>query len=723
MAPFPLTANWITMEPDAHRRGWNIQRRQGLNGRLRELLAGAVAWARAAHAVLKVRLADLRRGLARLAAWLAVPRRRRALRTGGLAALGLLLLAGLAFFALRNAVLRTVLDGRVRGYLKRHPQAVLRVESAHFRGLSAIELTGVRLRSDDGSLTVAMGRGSVRLSFWGMLAGKVRPRRLEMTDLQLDLGPAGPAAVPPASGAAGMSRPPAGRAADYSARADELLDLYFNRLPDGLVVERLTVHTVVQDVRQAFYLPRLAIEGPAFATTFEVFDQGRKWACDIAGEVERGKKRLALRLAPRGGGAAALPFFTRQWGLRVGFDALSVRLASRGRRAGVLGLEGSLAIAGLALNQPRIAADDVCVRNAALDFNLHIGPDYIELAAPTRVSLNRLAFAPYMRFTARPGPQVSVQVPETRFDADDLFASLPAGLFARLAGIRTRGELAFHLDFAIDLARPEGVALDVGLEKRGFRIESFGATDFRAANGPFLYTAYEKERAQRTFLVGPENPDFRSLEQIPAFLKSAVMISEDGAFFTHRGFLLAPFKDSIVANLRAGRFVRGASTISMQLVKNLYLSRQKTIARKLEEMLITWLIEENRLMSKERMLEVYLNIIEWGPLVYGAEEAARYYFAKEVEDLTLAEAIFLACIIPRPKRFMYCFDEERRLRPWVQAYYADVSHKMLARGWIGQEDCDALLPEVTLRGPALLLLRTSEPPSLEPLDGLSRERP
>jgi membrane peptidoglycan carboxypeptidase len=146
----------------------------------------------------------------------------------------------------------------------------------------------------------------------------------------------------------------------------------------------------------------------------------------------------------------------------------------------------------------------------------------------------------------------------------------------------------------------------------------------------------------------------------------------------------------------------------MQLVKNLYLKRQKTIARKLEEMLITWLIEENRLVAKERMYEIYLNIIEWGPLVFGATEAARFYFDKEVEKLTLAEAIFMASIIPRPKKFMYSFDQDQHLREWLQAYYRDVSYKMLQRKMISQQDYDLLLPDIRLKGPARLLLKGNE---------------
>jgi membrane peptidoglycan carboxypeptidase len=186
------------------------------------------------------------------------------------------------------------------------------------------------------------------------------------------------------------------------------------------------------------------------------------------------------------------------------------------------------------------------------------------------------------------------------------------------------------------------------------------------------------------------------------------MLSEDGAFWWHKGFLLEPFKDSIIVNLREKRFVRGASTISMQLVKNLYLKRQKTIARKLEEMLITWMIEEKRLVSKERMYEIYLNIIEWGPGIYGATEAARFYFNKDVAKLTLAEAIFMASIVPRPKRFMVLFDEDQRLRPWLQAYYRDVSSKMFKREMIGQQEYDLLVPEVRLKGPARFLLKGNE---------------
>ena len=643
---------------------------------------------------------------------------KRSLQRSGLAALGILLLMGAAFFSLRNLALRTLLDGKIRSFRQGHQGAVVEIGAARFAGLSRIELENIVLRSDAGTFAMDLRSCSVRLSFWNMLIGRVRLKRLELVDLGLDLsqasspGPVPARSLPPGDG--GQSARPV-PPPDYAARAAYLLRLFFTRVPDTFIIQGLTIRSDMDGVKQTLHLPRVEIAGPDFETTIEVNDLEKKRSYYLTGSIDRGKKRLAVHLLPlRRGEAAALPFIDKQWGLRVSFDSLSIGLESRGRSDGVLRLDGSLAVNGLVLNHPRIAAEDVILPGAALDFVVNIGPDYFELDDRTLVTFDKLRFHPYLQLKTRPTRQVTLKVKRTQFPADDLFSSLPAGLFTRLAGIRTSGELAYHLDFAIDLAHPETVELESELEKIDFKIEHFGRVDFRAVNAPFLYTAYEKDRAVRSFPVGPENPDFRALEQIPACLQNSVMISEDGAFFDHRGFLLEPIKDAIVANLRQGRFARGASTISMQLVKNLYLKRNKTMARKLEEMLITWLIEEKRLISKERMFEIYLNIIEWGPGVYGAQEAARYYFAKDVAGITLPEAIFMASIIPRPKRFMYSFDENQRLRPWLQHYYADVAGKMLRKQWITQEDHDALVPDIQLKGQARLLLKGAADAAAEP---------
>lgn len=638
------------------------------------------------------------------------PQARKALKIGGLALPGAALVLFVTFFALRNIILESMLDSKIQTYQNRHEGIVVSIGSAQFSGLDRVVLENVRLWSQPGILSVDLRSCNVKVSIWKMLIGQVRPKHVEMNDLRIDLRqdslPDRNLARLDGGTKANQNR---SRARAYSAQVGYLLNLFFTRIPDSLEINRLTVHSDIDRIRQTFHVLRLAINAPSFETTIEIDDQGKKWACHFAGNIDQRKRLLAFRLSPlRPEERIALPFIDRQWGVRVNFDSLAIRLKSGGLRGGALHLDGLAAISGLTLNHPRIAAEDVYLQNATVDYALHIGADYFELDRLTQVSFNKLSFHPYVKFKIRPARQLALEIDRTEFKADDFFSSLPAGLFTTLAGIRTSGELIFRLNFFVDFTRPDSLRLESDLEKRDFRIGSFGRIDFRDVNAPFLYTVYARDQALGSFMVGPDNPDFRTLDRISPFLKNAVLISEDGAFFGHRGFLLEHFKKSIATDLKERRFVRGASTISMQLVKNLYLTRQKTIARKLEEMIITWLIEENRLIAKERMYEIYLNIIEWGPRVHGAQEAARFYFDKDVADLTLAEAIFMAGIIPRPNRFMYSFDEHGHLRPWLKAYYSDVSYKMLKREMIGRQDFDTLIPDIRLTGPARFLLKDND---------------
>jgi membrane peptidoglycan carboxypeptidase len=243
---------------------------------------------------------------------------------------------------------------------------------------------------------------------------------------------------------------------------------------------------------------------------------------------------------------------------------------------------------------------------------------------------------------------------------------------------------------------------------RKFRIEQFGNTYPGFINESFMHTAYEKGLAVRTFEVGPGNPAFRQLNQIAPSLRNAIMTSEDGGFFFHRGFLPDAIRDALILDLKERRFARGGSTISMQLVKNVFLNRNKTITRKLEEILLTWLIENCRLSTKERMYEVYLNIIEMGPMVYGVEEGSRFYFGKDVSKLSLAESVFMASIVPRPKKFMYAFDANGSLKPYLSEYYKLMAIKMLAKGYITEAEAAGLSPSIKLTGAAQKMLIHSD---------------
>lgn len=178
---------------------------------------------------------------------------------------------------------------------------------------------------------------------------------------------------------------------------------------------------------------------------------------------------------------------------------------------------------------------------------------------------------------------------------------------------------------------------------------------------------------QTAFMSRDSNDEIKyqwvPLNNISIHLRNAVVVAEDGEFFNHPGFDIESIKKAIDLNLKRKKWARGASTISQQLARNLYLSPYKSVFRKLRELLITLKLE--RELPKDRILEIYLNVAEWGNGIYGAEAAARHYFGKPASALSKHEAAFLAAILPRPRFF-----DKHRLGPFIKQRTA-VIEKMI----------------------------------------------
>ena len=138
------------------------------------------------------------------------------------------------------------------------------------------------------------------------------------------------------------------------------------------------------------------------------------------------------------------------------------------------------------------------------------------------------------------------------------------------------------------------------------------------------------------------------LSGISPYLVKAVLIAEDDKFWSHEGFDYEGIRQAVERDLQSGRLKFGGSTISQQLARNLYLSPAKSFWRKIREALITWRMEQA--LSKKRILELYLNTVEWGDGIFGAEAASRHYFEKPASELTRREADRLAVVLPSPKK-------------------------------------------------------------------------
>jgi monofunctional biosynthetic peptidoglycan transglycosylase len=174
-----------------------------------------------------------------------------------------------------------------------------------------------------------------------------------------------------------------------------------------------------------------------------------------------------------------------------------------------------------------------------------------------------------------------------------------------------------------------------------------------------------------------------SLSQISPFVVKAVIIAEDDKFWSHEGFDVDAIKKALEKDLKQRKFKFGGSTISQQLAKNLFLSPSKNPIRKLKEAILTWRIE--RSLSKRRIIELYLNVAEWGDGLFGIEAASRHYYGRPASDLSAVEAAKLATVLPNPNRY----------RPegggrYVEARSELIYQIMVRRGIVIEEYDDAM---------------------------------
>jgi hypothetical protein len=234
------------------------------------------------------------------------------------------------------------------------------------------------------------------------------------------------------------------------------------------------------------------------------------------------------------------------------------------------------------------------------------------------------------------------------FSFERAVASVPASFRPNLSDLKVTGYLNGVFTTSIATAPPYRTSYRFTGESERLRVLALGpGIRIAALRAPFRHTFRTEQGKTMNIWVGPDNPDFVPYGEIPPAMIKAAMSAEDGGFFRHRGFSIQQFIEALADNIRAGRVVRGASTITMQLAKNLYLPKARTLGRKFEELFITVALEQE--LSKRRILEIYMNIIEWGDGIYGLVPASRHYFRKHPSELTDEECAFLASIIARPR--------------------------------------------------------------------------
>jgi hypothetical protein len=277
-------------------------------------------------------------------------------------------------------------------------------------------------------------------------------------------------------------------------------------------------------------------------------------------------------------------------------------------------------------------------------------------------------------------PRVDLDVRVPRVDLARLLAT--AGLDLPADDL---GRASLTATVAGPLLDPAALRVDERLE---FTPPARPLPSIERLKGPFDYRAESRDGGVTLVRVGPDSPDFIPLADVPPLFLRMLLIGEDANFYGHPGIDLKEIPVAVASDLATGTFVRGASTIPQQLAKNLFLSREKTVSRKLQELALALLLDSS--LGKGRVLEIYVNVIEWGPHLYGLRPAARHYFEREPAEITPKQMAFLVSLVPGPLKYQRSFAGGTPT-PFLEGRMAALLAKLQSVGALSDEEYEQAL--------------------------------
>lgn len=326
-------------------------------------------------------------------------------------------------------------------------------------------------------------------------------------------------------------------------------------------------------------------------------------------------------------------------------------------------------------------------------FNCRLNSDGLLMEESSFIQYNQLKFFFDLRFFFDSKyVEIKARLPDCSIK--NILRSIKRFKFYSLYQESLSGFISVYCSFSFQIDNPNKHHLKVRvIDKLSFN--STNKIQLQYLNFPFVYPIFKEGKRFREIMLNESNKQFVQLSNLSSHLKKVILTTEDRNFYSHRGFDQGYIGQSIVVNFLRRRIVRGASTITMQLARNLYLSHNRSVFRKLEEIYFTYLIEQVFFISKDRVFEIYLNIIEFGPNIYGIYEATKFYFSKTPAEISLTEAIVISYIIPRPNFFLDALEERSiTLLNNLRNHIITVSTTMLKRNLIDVEEYSKISFEI-----------------------------
>lgn len=589
---------------------------------------------------------------------------------------------------------------KVKTKLKTNYGLTLSYENAKLNGFRAFEFKNLLLipEQEDTLLVINKLDGKVRL--WPLLFGDIKLAELNITQGKIDL-------IRTDSNQCNYcgllkkksKKERTERDVNLAESAYSLIKNLIEHIPVSMETKQFSLNFIDSQYNYTFRVDQFSLKNRDFKNNLSIISPGKTQQWLAEGNINPSDLTGNVHFYGSNGSQVEIPLVDRKLDLKASFKEMNMKLQEVSMSGGKLTVKGYSDISNLMVNHPRLSDEDVIIPSGKGQFSFLFGSNFAQLDSGTTLQLGEIKIHPYLRYQSRPDKIYEATVKTENMLARNFLKSLPQGLFSLVKTMSVEGNLQYYTHLYLNSKEPYNVKYESEMRKENFKISDYGNCNLTKLNGSFSYTFYDNGRPIRTMTIGPENPNYASLDMVAPFLQNAVLTSEDPSFYGHRGFIMESIRQSIGQNYAAGRFKRGGSTITMQLVKNVFLSRKKTLSRKAEEIFIVWMIENMGISSKSRMFEVYLNLIEWGPNVFGIGEASRFYFAKPPIALTRDESIYLASIIPRPKAFRYFFDSAANLKPSWVGYFNRISGLMFRRGLTSDSDTSRIL-NVSLTGPA-----------------------
>ena len=616
----------------------------------------------------------------------------------------IIIISAISFLIFRDSILESAIE-RTSSKMEKEYNSTFLIKKASFEGLSGISLQEITLAPKNADTLFKIQSMKTSVTIWGLLLGDIQLGTLEIQNGYVQLTKKGNLKNFAAFLKRDRNEESSSNKKDYADFTYRLLSKVLNLVPTDMRIKNLTFKLDDNGKKANIAIQNLVLANKELETAINVQTNTFSQRWEIKGFADPRNKKADIRFFNRDTGAIKVPYFDERYNLISSFDSIRLNIENIDKSSGELHIDGFASIANLNINHKKIASKDVLIKNARFDYRFLLGSNFISIDSSSTVQFNKVKFHPYVAYQTEEDTvyKLKIKIPKTK--AQDFITSLPDGLFSNFQGMEAEGTFAYDLDFEYNQNKPNAIIFDSNLQKEKLKVVKYGAANLTKLNSEFIYRAIINNVAQRPILIGNANPNYTPMNAIAPYLKKCVLTTEDPSFFSHRGFINEAFKQSIVKNIKTKKFSRGASTISMQLIKNVFLTREKTLSRKLEEILLVYILENNRIASKERMLEVYFNIIEWGPNVYGIGEASHYYFQKRPADLSLNECLFLARIIPSPRRFMYQFNDQGNLRDFAAKQVTFLTNLMIRRGLLPIEDTVYKTLPLFITGPAKSLIR------------------